>query len=200
MYVTQHFSSSSIQISTKIELWDVGLVTFLYFQQYLSHRSDGSHFLKTSTWSTTLFRALRHSSTRMLEIIHKSWNSAMFWCAIRPTGLPGGHQCLHIQSCMCTTYKYNQMQGDGFTVPQAYETGPGLSTYTSQHITGWFLLVWAKLWALGYILLLAELKWSQSTCGISTDWCKFPKIIPTQELQVLKDMIKNTLCSTNNLK
>jgi hypothetical protein len=82
------------------------------------------------------FRALGHSTARLLEIIHKSWNLATFRCANRLRGLPSGHQCLHIQSYTCNTYKYNQMQGDGFTVPQAYETGPGLSTYTSQHITG----------------------------------------------------------------
>jgi hypothetical protein len=81
-------------------------VTFLYFQQYLSHRRDGSHFLKLSTWSTMFFRALRHSSNRVLEITHESWNLAMFRCANRLTGLPSGHQCLHIQSHMCTTYKY----------------------------------------------------------------------------------------------
>jgi len=119
VYVMQPFSSSIIQISTKIEIWNVGLVTFLYFQQYLSHRRGGSHFLKISTRSTTSFRALRHASARLLEIIHKSWNLAMFQGANRLTGLPSGHQCLHIQSHMCTTYKYNQMQGDGFTVPQA---------------------------------------------------------------------------------
>jgi hypothetical protein len=103
--------------------------------KYLSHRRDGSRYLKFSTWSTILFTALRHSSNRMLESTHQSWNSAMFLCAIRLTGLPSGHQCLHIQSNMCTNYKYNQMQGDGFTVPQAYDTGPGISTYTRQHIT-----------------------------------------------------------------
>jgi hypothetical protein len=136
----QHFSSSSIQMCTKTELWDVGLVTFRYFQQYLSHRRDGSLFLKIYTWSTTFLRALRHSSTRMLEIIHKSWNSATFRRANRLMGLPSGHQCLHIQSNMCTTYKYNQMLGDGLTVHQAYKTGPSLSKHTSQQITGWFLL------------------------------------------------------------
>jgi hypothetical protein len=115
----QHFSSSSLKISTKIKICDVDLVTFLYFQQYLSHRRDGSHFLKISTWITTFLRAQRHSSARMLEIIHQPRNSASFRCANRLTGLLSGHQCLHIQSYMCTTYTYNQMQEDGFTEPQA---------------------------------------------------------------------------------
>jgi hypothetical protein len=32
--------------SVQRSLWDVGLVTFLYFQQYLSHRRASCHFLK----------------------------------------------------------------------------------------------------------------------------------------------------------
>jgi hypothetical protein len=119
VYVMQHFSSSSLQISTKIKLWDVGLMTSLYFQQYLSQRRDGSHFLKISTWISTFFRALRHSSVRMLQNIHESWNLASCWCANRLACLPSGHQCLHIQSYICTNSKYNQMQGDGITVPHA---------------------------------------------------------------------------------
>jgi hypothetical protein len=98
-----------------------------------------------------------------------------------------------------SVWVYNQMQGDGFTVPQAYETGPDLSTYTSQHITGWFLLQSEP--RCGH---LVTFYYQHSASGLRAT-VKFLLtdavfLIPTQELQVLKDMIKNTLCSRNNLK